>query len=141
MSVATYVAPVAVLAFALGPSSPAQAPTAQAWKSDAAVELPRMQAPTPAPVLSVDDLPTPWRQLAACESSGRVDAVGGGGRWHGLFQIEFPRTWAAHGGDPKVMPSAASVAEQWAVALHIYEDRGYKPWPHCGKYLLKAYGR
>lgn len=89
----------------------------------------------------VSDLPPAWRELAMCESSGNPTATAGSrGQYQGLFQIEYPRTWKAHGGVTEPA-TAASVAEQYQVALHIYEDRGYKPWPHCGKALLEAYGR
>lgn len=140
MKFVAIVAGVATLAFGLGSSSaPDPAPT---WVSDAAVEIVgEVAVPDPDP-FTFDDLPLPWQQLAMCESSGRVEAVAGKrGQFQGLFQIEFPRTWVAHGGSPDRSPTAASVLEQFEVALHIYEDRGWKPWPHCGKFLRKAYGR
>lgn len=143
MKVSAIVVGVAALAFGLGPAAAPVVPnTSPVWASDAAVEMVgEVAVPVPVP-FTVDDLPEPWRRVALCESSGRVDAVGGSrGQYQGLFQIEYPRTWVAHGGDPDRSPTAATVAEQFEVALHIYEDRGWKPWPHCGKHLRKAYGR
>ena len=141
MNRAAYAATVAALALVLGPSLPAAAPGIDPTASDAAVMLTAAGMPDPMPALTVADLPRPWRKLATCEASGRPDAVSPSGRFHGLFQIEFPRTWSAHGGDPKVMPSAANVYEQYLVALHIFEDRGSSPWPHCGRFLREVYGR
>lgn len=87
-------------------------------------------------------LPLPWQELAKCESGGRVNAVSGKyDAFQGAFQIEYPRTWIAHGGDPKTPPAKASLQDQFAVAIHIYNDRGSKPWPYCGRFLFKAYGR
>ena len=92
--------------------------------------------------LSLEDLPLAWQNLAKCESSGRLDAVSGTRKqFQGLFQIEYPRTWVAHGGDKNLPPKAASVKEQFEVALRIYVDRFSKPWPYCGKFLKEVYGR
>jgi hypothetical protein len=98
------------------------------------VEVPRS--------LELSDLPLSWQKLAMCESSGRINAVSGTRKqFQGLFQIEYPRTWVAHGGSMTVPPKAASVMEQFYVALHIYVDRGSKPWPYCGKFLKEDYGK
>lgn len=131
---------VAALAFGLGPSA-AHAPAMPAhYRSDAAVLLPET-VPVVVP-FSFEHLPKAWRKLAMCESSGRPAVRGGKrGQYRGLFQIEYPRTWVAHGGPVNEPPSAANVPLQWAVALHIFADRGSKPWPHCGKYLREVYGR
>lgn len=92
--------------------------------------------------LTLVDLPLAWQQLAKCESSGRLDAVSGTRKqFQGLFQIEYPRTWVAHGGSMTVPPKAASMMDQFWVALHIYADRGSKPWPYCGKFLKEYYGK
>ena len=96
----------------------------------------------PKPKLELSDLPIAWQKLAMCESSGRVNAVSGTRKqFQGLFQIEYPRTWVAHGGSMTVPPKAASVMDQFYVALHIYVDRGSKPWPYCGKFLKEDYGK
>lgn len=98
------------------------------------VEVPRS--------LELSDLPLSWQKLAMCESGGRPNAVSGTRKqFQGLFQIEYPRTWVAHGGPKELPPKAASVMEQFYVALHIYVDRGSKPWPYCGKFLKEDYGK
>ena len=92
--------------------------------------------------MSLEDLPMAWQKSAKCESSGRLDAVSGTRKqFQGAFQIEYPRTWVAHGGDSGTPPKKATLKEQFHVALHIYADRGAKPWPYCGKFLKKEYGR
>lgn len=96
----------------------------------------------PAPDISLSDLPKAWQDLAMCESSGRLNAVSGTKKqFQGAFQIEFPRTWVAHGGASGTPPKKATLREQFHVALHIYADRGAKPWPYCGKFLKEEYGR
>ena len=94
------------------------------------------------PDLSLDQLPLSWQKLAMCESSGRVNAVSGKRKqFQGLFQIEYPRTWVAHGGNSDKAPKDSTILEQFYVALHIYVDRGSKPWPYCGKFLKEDYGK
>lgn len=92
--------------------------------------------------MEFDHLPPAWQKLAMCESSGRSNAVAGNQKqFQGYFQIEYPRTWVAHGGASGVPPKKATLMEQFHVALHIYADRGSKPWPYCGKFLKAEYGR
>lgn len=94
------------------------------------------------PDLELDQLPVAWQKLAMCESSGRLNAVSGKRKqFQGLFQIEYPRTWVAHGGDSGKAPKDSTLLEQFWVALHIYVDRGSKPWPYCGKFLKAEYGK
>ena len=109
----------------------------------------RMESlPTQAPILirepdiQITDLPLAWQKLATCESGQRHNAVSGKrDQFQGYFQIEYPRTWKAHGGDSGTPPKNATLREQFDVALHIYVDRGYKPWPYCGKFLKEYYGK
>ena len=106
--------------------------------------IPPVVKPEPAfvPDIQLTDLPLAWQKLAKCESSGRLDAVSGKRKqFQGAFQIEYPRTWVAHGGSSGTLAKDATLREQFAVALHIYVDRGYKPWPYCGKFLKEEYGR
>jgi len=92
--------------------------------------------------MTLTDLPLAWQELAKCESNGRLNAVSGTKKqFQGAFQIEYPRTWVAHGGASDTPPKKATLKEQFHVALHIYADRGAKPWPYCGKFLKEEYGR
>jgi hypothetical protein len=92
--------------------------------------------------IQLTDLPLAWQKLAKCESNGRLNAVSGTRKqFQGAFQIEFPRTWVAHGGKSGTPTKDATLREQFHVALHIYADRGWKPWPYCGKFLKEEYGR
>jgi hypothetical protein len=70
------------------------------------------------------------RRIAQCESGGNPRAVGGGGRYRGLFQFDYG-TWRSVGG--KGDPAAASVEEQYRRAALLMRKRGTAPWPHCGR--------
>ena len=75
-----------------------------------------------------------WAALAACESGGRVDAVSGTGKYHGLYQFSVA-TWNAVGGSG--LPSQASAAEQTARAQMLFDRAGAGQWPHCGPRLFR----
>jgi uncharacterized protein YabE (DUF348 family) len=87
--------------------------------------------PKPAPPTSVDSLN--WAALAACESGGNPAAVGGGGRYFGLYQFTLG-TWAAVGGSGN--PVNASSAEQTYRAKLLYLRSGAGNWPYCGQFLF-----
>ena len=108
------------------------------------VMLPPVIKSEPAFVSDIEltDLPLAWQKLAKCESNGRLNAVSGKRKqFQGAFQIEYPRTWVSHGGKSGTPTKDATLREQFHVALHIYADRGWKPWPYCGKFLKEEYGR
>ncbi|MEW2510781.1 ubiquitin-like domain-containing protein [Streptomyces sp. NPDC046870] len=86
--------------------------------------------PRPPSVSGADGLN--WRALAACESSGRPDAVDPSGTYGGLYQFDT-RTWQSLGG--KGRPQDASAEEQTYRAKKLYIRRGASPWPHCGMRL------
>ncbi len=68
------------------------------------VMIPPVIKPEPAFVSDIEltDLPLAWQKLAKCESNGRLNAVSGTRKqFQGAFQIEFPRTWVAHGCNPQ----------------------------------------
>lgn len=122
------------LVLVLAPKSPLPVEVRSVVAEPVIIEVPRS--------FELTDLPIAWQKLAMCESSGRVNAVSGTRKqFQGLFQIEYPRTWVAHGGDKNTPPKAASVQQQFEVALRIYIDRFSKPWPYCGKFLKEHYGR
>ena len=68
--------------------------------------------------------------IAACESHGNPRAIGGGGRYRGMFQMTF-HIWAAVGGHGD--PAAAPVREQYIRAAIIYRRYGRGQWPVCGR--------
>ncbi len=70
-----------------------------------------------------------WHALARCESGNNPHAVGGGGRYFGLYQFTIG-TWHSVGGSGK--PTDASPGEQTKRAKLLYERRGSAPWPVCG---------
>jgi transglycosylase-like protein len=69
-------------------------------------------------------------RIAACESGGNPRAVGGGGRFRGLFQFDMG-TWRSVGG--KGDPVNAPAEEQYRRAAVLYRQRGSSPWPVCGR--------
>jgi hypothetical protein len=69
-------------------------------------------------------------RIAQCESGGNPRAVGGGGRYRGLFQFDYG-TWRSVGGNGD--PARASVREQYFRAYKLMKARGSSPWPVCGR--------
>lgn len=79
---------------------------------------------------TVDDLN--WRALAQCESGNNPRAIGGGGRYRGLYQFSLS-TWRSVGGSGD--PINASREEQTFRAKKLYLRAGRAPWPYCGRFL------
>ncbi len=70
------------------------------------------------------------RAIAACESHGNPRAIGGSGRYRGIFQMTF-QIWSAVGGHGD--PAAAPVGEQYFRAALLYRRYGSGQWPVCGR--------
>lgn len=68
--------------------------------------------------------------IANCESHGNPRAIGGGGRYRGMFQMTF-QIWGAVGGNGD--PAGASVSEQYYRAALVYSRYGRGQWPVCGR--------
>ena len=68
--------------------------------------------------------------IAACESGGNPQAIGGGGAYRGKYQFDRG-TWASVGGSGD--PAAASEAEQDRRAAMLYARVGASAWPTCGQ--------
>ena len=68
--------------------------------------------------------------IASCESHGNPRAIGGGGRYRGMFQMTY-QIWGAVGGHGD--PAGASVAEQYYRAALVYSRYGRGQWPVCGR--------
>jgi hypothetical protein len=96
--------------------------------------------------LPVDRLPVPagpspeqWAALRQCESNGDYTITNPSGTYRGAYQFDRS-TWNSVAGrhDPSLVgvdPAAASPADQDAMALALYIERGARPWPHCGRHL------
>jgi hypothetical protein len=67
--------------------------------------------------------------IAACESGGDPNAIGGGGAFRGKYQFTY-ETWQAVGGSGD--PAAAPEAEQDARAAKLLATGGAGHWPVCG---------
>lgn len=76
--------------------------------------------------------PEQWAKLRHCESSGNYQALSKSGKYRGAYQFDH-RTWATLG--PAGDPAAAAPAEQDRRAQLLYQSRGWRPWPQCGRYL------
>jgi hypothetical protein len=68
--------------------------------------------------------------IAACESGGNPQAIGGGGAYRGKYQFDYG-TWASVGGSGD--PAAAPEAEQDRRAQMLLDRSGTSPWPVCGQ--------
>jgi hypothetical protein len=73
-----------------------------------------------------------WARLVQCESGGDYTIVSSTGRYRGAYQFD-QRTWESVGGTGD--PAAAPPAEQDARARLLYQQRGARAWPHCGRLL------
>jgi hypothetical protein len=67
--------------------------------------------------------------IAACESGGNPQAIGGGGAYRGAFQMTYA-AWASVGGQGD--PAAAPMSEQVRRAAMLYAQSGPGQWPVCG---------
>ena len=89
-----------------------------------------------APPASGDPTPTQWAVLRQCESSGNYAIVSSNGSYRGAYQFS-QATWdgvaRSHASSlVGVDPAAASPADQDAMALALWRQSGWSPWPHCG---------
>jgi hypothetical protein len=94
-----------------------------------AVRARKQQAKRQASSAAVPAIPAHIAAIAACESGGNPQAVGGGGQYRGMFQMTYS-SWAAAGGAGD--PAAASVAEQVKRAEILYAQAGPGQWAACG---------
>lgn len=100
--------------------------------------LPISVAPIPVPPAALPDVPAggpseaQWAALRNCEAGGNYRAVSRSGKYRGAYQFD-QRTWESLGGTGD--PAAASPAEQDARARLLYSQRGWRPWPVCGRFL------
>jgi hypothetical protein len=93
----------------------------------------------PARPIPVGPAPEKWAALRECESGGDYTIASRSGKYRGAYQFDRS-TWNSVAGrhDPSLVgvdPAAASPADQDAMALALYSERGARPWPHCGRHL------
>ena len=87
----------------------------------------------------VGPAPEKWEALRQCESNGNYTITNPSGKYRGAYQFDRS-TWnsVAERHDPSLVgvdPAAASPADQDAMALALYSERGARPWPLCGRHL------
>jgi len=83
--------------------------------------------------------PSEWAALRDCEAGGDYSITSRSGKYRGAYQFDRS-TWnsVAQRHDPTLVgvdPAAASPAQQDAMALALYTERGARPWPHCGRHF------
>jgi hypothetical protein len=93
----------------------------------------------PTKPIPVGPAPEKWAALRQCESGGDYTITNPSGKYRGAYQFDRS-TWNSVAGrhDPSLVgvdPAAASPADQDAMALALYSERGARPWPHCGRHL------
>jgi Transglycosylase-like domain len=96
----------------------------------------------PAPVVDVvaaGPSAQQWAALRECEAGGDYSITNPSGKYRGAYQFDRS-TWnsVAERHAPALVgvdPAAAAPADQDAMALALYTERGARPWPHCGRHL------
>jgi hypothetical protein len=121
--------------------------TADGWYANATLRAHR--AALQAAGLPIDHLPVApvpagpsaaqWAALRRCESNGDYSITNPSGRYRGAYQFDRS-TWnsVASRHAPQLVgvdPAAAAPADQDAMAFALYGERGWRPWPHCGRHL------
>ncbi len=126
-------APPATVAPTTAP--PATEPPVEAETAPAEAEpAPEVEADTSGP--SAAD----WEALRQCEAFGSYTIQSANGLYHGAYQFGVG-TWNAIASSVGrtdlvgVLPSDASPADQDAMALALWNQSGWSPWPHCGRGL------
>lgn len=105
-------------------------------KAAGAYETSAVLAPIPAPVpMTFDRLPLPWSCIAFRESTDNLSAINAESGDEGAFQFA-QSTWTEYAPTSyPVRPIYATLAQQYNVALRLWQARGYSPWvtaPLCG---------
>lgn len=121
--------------------------TTAATRPGAATALPPSTTPPSGPgivILTEPSAPLPdlpdggpsaeaWAEVRRCESGGNYRAISRSGRYRGAYQFDS-QTWAAMGGAGD--PAGALPLEQDARARLLFNQRGARAWPQCGRALL-----
>jgi len=112
--------------------------TATAHRS--ALEFQDLETDTvPVPVLPPGPSAEKWAALRQCEAGGDYSITSASGKYRGAYQFD-QSTWnsVAERHAPQLVgvhPAEAAPADQDALALALYRERGANPWPHCGRHL------
>ena len=90
-------------------------------------------------IVAAGPSPSEWAALRECEAGGDYSITNPSGKYRGAYQFDRS-TWNSVAGrhDPTLVgvdPAAAAPADQDAMALALYTERGARPWPHCGRHL------
>ncbi len=137
------------------PAAPESAPAETAPGPDSSIpdlgkDLRAALAPVVEEVLPSEPAPAPevvppgpsadqWAALRDCESGGDYSITNPSGKYRGAYQFDRS-TWNSVAERHSAVlvgvdPAAASPADQDAMALALFTERGARPWPHCGRHL------
>ena len=101
---------------------------AQAAQAAAAAKAQAAAQAAAAPVQPVSSGNSTWACIIAHESGGNPTVVNSSSGAGGLFQF-LPSSWIGYGGGQYAsLPEYATVAQQWAVAIHAQAVSGWSPW-------------
>lgn len=103
----------------------------------AAAAVVGLLAPIHVPAMTAEYVPpSPWAELAECESGGDwTEGDGGLGPFRGGLQFH-PDTWAAfRDDDMPADPAAATPRQQVTVAERVLDAQGWGAWPVCSRKL------
>ncbi len=140
----TTAAPVTAAPTTAAPTTAAPTTAPPATEPPVEAEIAPAEAePAPEPEVEADasqPSAADWEALRQCEAFGSYTIQSANGLYHGAYQFGVG-TWnavAASVGRTDlvgVLPSDASPADQDAMALALWNQRGWSPWPHCGRGL------
>ncbi len=82
------------------------------------------------------DFATALAALRNCEARANGYTTNTGNGFYGAYQFTLT-TWRSHAPDgwKDVLPSTAPPSVQDAAAVHLYNARGWQPWPACSEKL------
>lgn len=124
------------------PTTTAPAPTTTAAPPSTTAAPPPTETATTAAPASGAPTAAQWEALRQCEASGNYGAVSANGRYRGAYQFSQETwDWVAGSTDPSLVgvdPASASSAQQDAMALGLWQLRGWSPWPLCGSAAAAA---
>jgi hypothetical protein len=122
---------------------PSTTPSEDDASAAAATESAPDETAAPAPTTPSQPSAAQWAALRQCEAGGSYTIVSGNGLYHGAYQFHR-QTWdkiaqsAGRGDLVGVLPNQASPSDQDAMALFLWNQSGWSPWPTCGRAAAAA---
>ncbi len=120
------------------PTTEATTTTTTSPTTAPATQAPTTAAPTTAASSAGQPTAAQWQALRQCEATGSYTVANPTGQYLGAYQFDQP-TWdgvAASLGRNDLVgvpPNRATPADQDTLAVALWNDRGWQPWPNCGR--------